>query len=270
MPKVEANGIMIDYVDEGEGTPLVIVHGLGSSHRDWEDQVGLLARYFRVIAPSVRGFGDSEKPDGMYSVKTWSEDLIGLMDHLHIPEFHLMGFSMGGAISYQTAVDFQERLKSLIIINSQPSFELNEWYKQMMVLSRIGMARVAGMPRLARFVAKRLFPEEDQADLRRRMIERHQHNDQSSYINAVQALAGWSVADRINSLQLPVLILAADMDYTPLEDKLIYLYEMENVRLEIVKNSRHVSHIDQPQTVYALIRDFVKYIEGDPLPEAAV
>lgn len=262
MPIVEVNGVQLDYVDKGNGPPLIIVHGLGSSHMDWEDQIEWLSADFRVVAPSMRGFGASEKPGGPHSVKTWSEDVLALADHLGLESFHLMGFSMGGAISYQTAVDHQARLRSLIIINSQPSFELDEWYKHMMALYRIAMAKVVGMARLARFVAKRLFPEEHQADLRRRMIERHENNDQESYVNAVQALAGWSVADQISTLVLPVLVLAADQDYTPLEDKLIYLEEMQNARLEIIKNSRHVSHIDQPQLVFDWVRDHVSTVES--------
>ncbi len=265
MPAIEVNGVMLDYADEGEGEPMVIVHGLGSSHRDWEDQVTLLSQHFRVVAPSMRGFGESEKGHPSLSVKTWSEDLLALADHFGFDTFHLMGFSMGGAISYQTAVDHQQRLRSLTIINSLPSFELNEWYKHMMVLYRISMAKVVGMKRLARFVAKRVFPEEHQADLRRLMIKRHENNDQDSYVKAVQALAGWSVADRINQLKLPVLVLAADQDMTPIEDKLVYLEEMGNARLEVIRNSRHVSHIDQAEIVYGLVRDHVLSVEDDPL-----
>ena len=259
---------MLDYADEGDGEPLVIVHGLGSSHRDWEDQVELLARHFRVVAPTMRGFGESEKGHESHSVKTWSEDLLALANHLELETFHLLGFSMGGAISYQTAVDQQSRLRSLTIINSQPSFELDEWYKHMMVLYRIAMAKVVGMKRMARFVAKRVFPEDHQADLRRRMIERHENNDQESYVKAVQALAGWSVADRIDRLELPVLVLAADQDLTPIDDKLVYLEEMGNARLEIIRNSRHVSHVDQAEIVYELVRDHVLQVEHDESRQA--
>ncbi len=263
MPAIEVNGVMIDFADEGKGEPLLIVHGLGSSHRDWEDQVALLSQHFRVVAPTMRGFGDSEKGHQAYSVKTWSEDVLALADHLGLDSFHMMGFSMGGAISYQTAVDRQARLRSLTIINSLPSFELDEWYKHMMVLYRISMAKVVGMKRLARFVAKRIFPEEHQADLRRRMIKRHENNDQDSYVKAVQALAGWSVADRINQLELPVLVLAADMDFTPVANKLVYLEELGNARMEVIRNSRHVSHVDQAETVYELVRDHVLSVETD-------
>ncbi|MFK8032213.1 MAG: alpha/beta fold hydrolase [Gammaproteobacteria bacterium] len=262
MPAIEVNGVMIDYADAGTGEPLMLVHGLGSSHRDWDDQISLLSQHFRVVAPSMRGFGDSEKGHPSHSVKTWSEDLLAMADYVGFDTFHLLGFSMGGAISYQTAVDQQARLRSLTIINSQPSFELDEWYKHMMVLYRIAMAKVVGMKRMARFVAKRLFPEDHQADLRKRMIKRHEGNDQDSYIKAVQALAGWSVADRIDQLELPVLVLAADQDLTPLEDKLVYLEEMGNARLEVIRNSRHVSHVDQAEIVYELVRDHVLSVES--------
>ena len=158
MPKAEINGIEMHYVDEGDGEPLVLLHGLGSSAEDWEFQIPALSRHYRVVAPCLRGFGHSEKPPGGHSIKTWSEDVVSLIRHLDLAPVHLLGFSMGGAISFQTVVDHPGLLRSLIIVNSLPSFELDHWTKYLMVLTRIGMAQTMGMPRLARYVAKRVFP----------------------------------------------------------------------------------------------------------------
>lgn len=257
------------YQVHGSGTPLVLLHGLGSSCLDWEYQIPAFAPHYRVVVPSLRGFGETEKPPGPHSVKTWSEDVLALLDHLELPACHLLGFSMGGAIAFQIAVDRQERLRSLMILNSQPSFELDHWRKNLMVLTRVGMARLAGMPRLARYVAKRMFPRADQIDLRQRMIDRHSLNDRDSYLNAVYALAGWSVQDRIGNITVPTLILAADQDYTPMEEKEIYVKLMPNARLAVIEDSRHVSHIDQSAALNRIVLDFLREIDGTEVPKSA-
>ena len=262
MPTAEINGIRMHYIDEGEGEAIVLVHGLGSSSHDWEYQTPVLSQHFRVIAPCMRGFGDSEKPAGPHSVKTWSEDLLALIEYLDLPQVHLVGFSMGGAISFQAAADSPEFLKSLVILNSLPSFELDHWTKHMMVLSRIAMAKTLGMPRLARYVARRMFPAPEQAELQRRMIERHSRNDQQSYINAVNALAGWTIGDQVERLAMPVLVLAADEDFTPVAEKEDFVSRMMDARLTTIANSRHVSHVDQADVVNAAILEFTRSLRG--------
>jgi len=257
MPQAEINGIQMFWLDEGAGEPLVLLHGLGSSSMDWEYQVPALSQHYRVIAPCLRGFGRSEKPEGAHSVKTWSEDVVALLNYLDLGEVHLLGFSMGGAISFQTAADHPQLLRSLTILNSQPSFELDHWSKHMMVLTRIGMARTLGMSRMARYVARRMFPHPHQSDLQARMIERHSGNCRASYVAAVNALAGWTVAGEIHRIDHPTLVLAADQDFTPLSEKQAYVELMPNARLVEISDSLHVSHVDQADVVNAQVLEFL-------------
>ena len=245
------------FIEAGRGQPLLLLHGLGSSCQDWEYQIPEFSRHFRVLAPSLRGFGETEIPDGPHSVKTWADDVGAFIRYHELDTVHLMGFSMGGAVAFQLAVDQPELVSRLVIVNSQPSFALDHWSKHMMVLTRIAMARAMGMSRLARFVAKRMFPEARHADLRRRMIARHSTNDQASYIEAVNALAGWSVADDLDRIVAPTLIIAADGDFTPVEEKRAYADSMLDARVAVVENSRHISHIDQADRVNELVVEFL-------------
>lgn len=253
------------YIEAGRGAPLVLLHGLGSSCQDWEYQVPEFSRHFRVVAPSLRGFGETEVPEEPHSVKTWSEDVVAMIRYLDLGPVNLLGFSMGGAISFQLAVDHPDLVSRLIIINSQPSFALDHWTKHMMVLTRIGMARTMGMSRLARFVAKRMFPDPAHHGLRERMIRRHSTNDRRSYIEAVNALAGWSVADKLGDLRAPTLILAADQDFTPVEEKEAYAANMPDARVVKIKDSRHISHIDQADVLNAHV---VKFLLESPAVSA--
>ncbi|MBI2382869.1 MAG: alpha/beta fold hydrolase [Gammaproteobacteria bacterium] len=87
-----ADGARLYYHTDGDGPPLVLIHGLGSSHQDWEYQVPAFGRHFRVIAPDLRGFGASDRA-GEYSVPRFARDLWGLLDHLRVERPLLLGSS---------------------------------------------------------------------------------------------------------------------------------------------------------------------------------
>lgn len=99
MPYVTAStdGTRIHYVEQGEGRPVLLVHGWPLSHRMWEAQIAALVDAgYRVIAYDRRGFGESEKPNGGYDYDVFAADLNDLIEALDLRELALVGFSMGG------------------------------------------------------------------------------------------------------------------------------------------------------------------------------
>lgn len=87
----------LHYIDQGEGQPVVLIHGWPLSHRMWENQIDALASAgYRCIAYDRRGFGQSGRPAGGYEYDTFADDLQDLMTQLHLRDAVLAGFSMGG------------------------------------------------------------------------------------------------------------------------------------------------------------------------------
>ena len=257
MPTARINDINMHYEVHGDGDPLLLLHGLGSSRDDWENQVPVFAEHFKVITPSLRGFGETDKPSGPYSVRQYAADAFALLDYLEIEQSHVLGFSMGGAIAFQMAVDCQSRLRSMVILNSQPSFELDHWRKYWLALVRIVMANFMGMERTTRFVSKRLFPDPHQEHLRKRMLERHGRNNKNSYLAALHALKGWSVTDWVAGIHVPTLVIAAEEDYTPVEEKELFVANMPNASLELIRKSRHATHFDRPEAFNRKVVEFL-------------
>ncbi len=257
MPTVFVNGIQLHYLDEGEGEPLLLVHGLGSCSDDWEHQIPAFAHHFRVIAPSLRGFGDSDKPEGPYTISQFAQDMLALLDRLDIERAHLLGFSMGGAIAFHMALQAPGRLRTMVIVNSLPSFEMDHWSKHLWVITRIGMARLVGMPRMARFLSKRLFPEPHQRHLRRKMQERHALNDKEAYLAALSSVKGWTAAERLGEIEVPTLVIASEHDYVAVDEKAAYVEQMPDARLAVVQDSRHATHFDQADVFNRLVLDFL-------------
>lgn len=85
MPYFDNDGCQLHYEDYGHGAPLLLVHGLGSSTRDWEYQIPVLAQHYRVLALDVRGHGRSDKPREAYRIADFAEDVAALIEHLQLP-----------------------------------------------------------------------------------------------------------------------------------------------------------------------------------------
>ena len=85
MAYFEHEGCTLHYEEYGHGTPLILIHGLGSSSQDWELQIPVLARHYRLIVVDVRGHGRSDKPRERYSIEGFTYDLIALIEHLDLP-----------------------------------------------------------------------------------------------------------------------------------------------------------------------------------------
>jgi 3-oxoadipate enol-lactonase len=99
MPRIRVHDIELYYEDVGQGPVLLLIHGLGSSIRDWEKQIVDLSQHFRVIMFDVRGHGRSDKPPGPYSIPLFATDTAELLKSLGIGSAHVVGISMGGMIT---------------------------------------------------------------------------------------------------------------------------------------------------------------------------
>ena len=115
----DANGVKLHYIVEGEGEPVVLIHGLSASARiNWQMPgiVSLLSKKYKVIAMDMPGHGESDKPanEDAYGLEL-VEDVIRLLDHLKIRKAHIVGYSMGGMIAVKFMATHQERTLSGVV-----------------------------------------------------------------------------------------------------------------------------------------------------------
>lgn len=108
----------IQYLDVGEGVPVVLIHGLAGDYSAWTSQIAYLKDRYRVIAFDNRGAGKSTQVDEPISTQDLAKDTLGLMDHLGVQSAHIVGRSMGGAVAQHMALMSPERAKSLVLCAS--------------------------------------------------------------------------------------------------------------------------------------------------------
>lgn len=261
MSYFENDGCQLHYEDYGRGMPVLLVHGLGSSTRDWEYQIPALAARYRVIAIDVRGHGRSDKPRERYSIAAFADDVAALIEHLGLIDVHLVGISMGGMIGFQLGVDNPELLRSLTIVNSGPEVRPHSPKDYLDIAKRWTVSRLFSLEKIAAALGGLLFPLPEQADLRRKIQERWPQNDKRAYLSALDAIIGWGVRDRLQRIHCPTLVVTADRDYTPVSLKETYVKEMPNARLVVIENSRHATPLDQPERFNATLLDFIDEVE---------
>ena len=113
-------GLSMSAVDVGVGAPVVLVHGFPMDHTIWQSQIDALSSHYRVIAPDLRGFGDSLGELENVSMRQYADDLGEMLDALKVDEpIALAGLSMGGYIALEFFRSHRQRLKSLILCDTR-------------------------------------------------------------------------------------------------------------------------------------------------------
>ena len=132
MPYIDTGQVKIYYESHGSGPALVFLHGFTLDHRMWRRQIEYFKTKYRVIVYDSRGHGKSDCPPSGYSRADRVYDLEGLINKLKLPCFHLIGLSMGGATALGYAVDNQEKLLSLTLVDTAAAgYEPPKRYKDM-------------------------------------------------------------------------------------------------------------------------------------------
>lgn len=103
------------YIEQGEGFPLVLLHGNGEDGSYFTHQIEPFARHFRVIAPDTRGHGRTPRGEAPFTIRQFADDLLAFLDRLGIEKAHILGFSDGGNIAMIFAIAHPERVEKLIL-----------------------------------------------------------------------------------------------------------------------------------------------------------
>lgn len=116
-----ANGIRQHYLDAGQGAPVVLLHGFPETNFAWRYQIPALAEHYRVIAPDLRGYGETDKPAGGYDKRNMARDLRELLRALGIEKIALVGHDRGARVATRFAKDYPEMVDRLVVMDNVPT-----------------------------------------------------------------------------------------------------------------------------------------------------
>src|SRR4051812_45525702 len=151
----------INYWIEGDGPPVMLVHGFAEDHRVWQYQADFLKNNYRLIIPDLPGSGDSELLSHT-SMESMAEALFAIVQHESIPSFCLIGHSMGGYVSLAFAEKFQDRLQSFCLFHSTAYADSDE--KKQTRAKAIEFIKKNGVEEFLRTTTPNLFAKGEPTD----------------------------------------------------------------------------------------------------------
>jgi 3-oxoadipate enol-lactonase len=163
--KASIHGSIIAYEDVGQGEPVLLLHGFPLDHHMWDEQITVLKDNYRVIAPDLRGMGNSDVPITAISLDQYADDILALLDQLEIPTAILGGFSMGGYIAFSLLRKAPKRFKAVVLADTRPEGEPQEGRKNRLNMAASiydkgsAAARVAMLPKLLTEQTQKNKPE---------------------------------------------------------------------------------------------------------------
>ena len=128
--RIETPSIAINLLRGGDGPPLLLLHGYPQTHVMWHKVAPELARHFTVVAPDLRGYGDSDKPTGggdhaAYSKRAMAEDQVQVMAALGFGRFDVVGHDRGARVGHRLALDHADRVRRQVVLDVVATDEID-------------------------------------------------------------------------------------------------------------------------------------------------
>jgi pimeloyl-ACP methyl ester carboxylesterase len=267
--QLEVVGAKANYVEIGEGTPLLFVHGLAGCWQNWLENIPHFATSHRVVAVDLPGFGSSPMPPWQISIPAYGRFLRDFCERLGIGRCSLVGNSMGGFIATELAISEPERVDDLVLVSAAGITWARARREPAVVIARMGRAaapallrlQTSGMrrPRLRKVAFQGVFF--DPNGLRREMLWENFMPAMNSpgYLDAMSNLWGYDIRDRLGEIGVPTLIVWGRNDrVVPVPAALSYEKRIgENAELVIFDECGHVPQIERPVRFNRVVGDFL-------------
>jgi 3-oxoadipate enol-lactonase len=241
-------------VTGAEGAPVVVLgSSLGTTHRMWSAQIPVLSERFRVIAFDHRGHGDSEVPDGPYTIGDLGNDVITLLDDLDVRHASYVGLSVGGMVGLWLAENAPDRFDRFVIMCAAA---VHRGGRQMWT-ERAAQVRAEGTKAVVDVTMGRWFlptytDSERMAEVRQAFLE----TPAEGYAGCCEAIGAMDLRDGLGNITAPMLLIAGDTDTSvPAEDVLTTAQAIPGARFEVLEDAGHLVAVTHPDQVNRLLLD---------------
>ncbi|TQJ46975.1 alpha/beta hydrolase [Streptomyces sp. NBC_00080] len=255
MPQLEVDGAALTYDDEGprdgDGVPLVFVHGWTANRHRWDHQVAHFAERRRVIRLDLRGHGESSGA-GVKTVAELATDLLALLDHLEIERFVLIGHSMGGMISQTVALSHPERVERMVLVNSIGRMTYSRGRGLLMGVSTLVPFKLFVATNIQRAFAPGYPREEIRA-----YIKSSADTPREVVMTLYGAMRAFDVLDRVGEIQAPTLMIHGYHDIQlPVQQMLRMAKAYPDATVRVL-DAGHELPVEKPAELTAAIDAFV-------------
>jgi 3-oxoadipate enol-lactonase len=260
MPFADNRGTRIYWDEQGTGSPVLLIMGLGYPSAMWHrTRPALSASSYRTIALDNRGAGQSDVPPGPYSIALMASDAAAVLDAAGVPSAHVFGVSMGGMIAQEFALQYPERVESLILgctATGGPNAQRAEPAAIEMLKTSGQMTREQATEAAIPFIYDAATPRHliDEDIARRRAWP----PNPLGYLAQLQAILAWESFSRLPRITTPTLVIhgKADRLVPPGNGELIAA-RIPGAQLVLLEHASHLFSTDQPAAAEKAIFEFL-------------
>jgi pimeloyl-ACP methyl ester carboxylesterase len=254
--------MLLAFDDVGPGPVVVLLHGFPFDRSMWAGQTEAIGDLYRVIAPDLRGHGETAAPEGIYTMDAMADDVMELLDALQLHEpVVLGGLSMGGYIALSAVLRYPARFRGLMLFDTRATADTPEAAKAREQLAR-RVEETGSVVEVIEGLVQKLFSP----------LTRSQHAERMEIIldvmnrmvprAAASALRGMAARpDRTAALAqitVPTLVIVGEDDVvTPPADARQLAAGLPDARLIVIPNAGHVSPVERPDEVNRAILGFL-------------
>jgi 3-oxoadipate enol-lactonase len=246
----------VNYLDQGKGPAVLLIHAFPLNHTMWEPQLPVLSARFRVIAPDIRGFGES-LPASAWTMDDMADDLNELLVRLDVADCAVAGVSMGGYIALQFWSRYPQRVRKLVLANTRARADNEtEITARNAMIAAIEQRGTATLPDR---MLPRLLQPNPSLDVVRNVREMIESADASAVAYAVMAMRDRpDFSSALHRMNCPAMVVTGenDMIIQPPDSRAV-ADAIPDARFVQIANSGHLSNLENPEEFNRALLDFL-------------
>ena len=265
---IEIDEVNVHYRDEGEGFPIVLIHGTAASLHTWDAWTDELIKTNRVIRMDLPAFGiTGPNKNADYSIEAYTTFLHSFLEKLKLEKFHLAGNSLGGNIAWNYTADYPSKVEKLILVDAS-GLPTNKSQPAIFKMAKTPILNSLFLYITPRFLIKKNIEEvyEDDSKITDELINRYHKmalrvGNRKAFIDRAKTdfkLDTQVNLEKLKSIQTPTLLIWGAKDlWIPLANGIRMNEILVNSKLEVLENSGHVPMEENPIESLKLMKDFL-------------
>ena len=265
---IEVNEMGVHYRDEGEGFPIVLIHGTAASLHTWDAWTDELKKTNRVIRMDLPAFGiTGPNKNADYSIEAYTTFLHSFLEKLKLEKFHLAGNSLGGNIAWNYTADYPSKVEKLILVDAS-GLPTNKSQPAIFKMAKTPILNSLFLYITPRFLIKKNIEEvyEDDSKITEELVNRYHKmalrvGNRKAFIDRAKTDFSLDSVENINKLKTimtPTLLIWGAQDlWIPLANGIRMDRILVNSTLKVLENSGHVPMEENPKESLKLMRDFL-------------
>ena len=247
---------MLNYRRHGKGRPLVFLHGFVGSAAYWLPQEVSFKGAFDVISVDLPGFAGSADVPAPDSIAGYGNAVIELLDGIGVGSFALVGFSMGGMIAQQMALDHGGRIDKLVLYGTAAVGELPSRFESFTESSK--RARSDGIAATTDNTVATWFVDGTASPMHAYTRAVCDGANLDACLTVMNAIMDWTAADRLGEIATPTLVVVGDRDRsaTP-ADAMVLWNGIPDAHLSVLPGCAHGAHLEKPDLFNLIVADFL-------------